>query len=174
MVSVLDTLQQSLAAVFDQTQLTIANHRKNCVSLYKIHLQASSVTHKGKTGSTVKLVGERHFGDIFIDMINRVLVVKKGPPIADRTVKFIGEYVKFINEKGAPASDAPVNLRPIIPSQHRNTKPSSIRTQAMTSLTKLTIPLPLALSHVFLLGSFKDSLPRIRPCVSALSTLYLK
>jgi condensin complex subunit 3 len=101
--AILDDLQHSLATIFNQTQLTIANHRKNCVSLYKIHLQAGEITRKVKDGAAVKLVGERLFGDAFIDMVTRILVVKKGPATADRTVKFIGEYVKFVNEKGTPS-----------------------------------------------------------------------
>jgi condensin complex subunit 3 len=33
-------------------------------------------------------------------MVNRVLVVKKGPANADRIVKYVGSYVQFMNEKG--------------------------------------------------------------------------
>jgi condensin complex subunit 3 len=98
--NVLEKLQESLSAVFDQAQLSIANHRKNCVALYKLHQQAGTVTQMSKNGTTVKLVGEKTFGDVFIDLVNRVLVVKKGPATADRIVKFVGSYVKFMNEKG--------------------------------------------------------------------------
>lgn len=35
-----------------------------------------------------------------MDMVNRVLIVKKGPAVVDRIVKFTGAYVKFMNEKG--------------------------------------------------------------------------
>jgi condensin complex subunit 3 len=97
----LDTLQENLASVFEQTQLTIANHRKNCVALFKIHHEASTVTQVVNRGAAVKLIGERSFGDAFVDMVNRILVVKKGATSVDRTVRFIGEYVKFMNEKGA-------------------------------------------------------------------------
>jgi condensin complex subunit 3 len=96
---ILDTLQDAQAAIFDQAQISIANHRKNCVTLYKLHLQAGAVTHPIKNGTAVKLIGERSFGDVFIHMVDRVLVVKKGPAAADRIVRFIGSYVRFINEK---------------------------------------------------------------------------
>ena len=79
----------------------MASHRKNCVALYKLHIQAESITEIVKNGKAAKLVGERAFGDAFIDMITRVLVMKKGPATADRVVKFVGTYVKFMNEKGA-------------------------------------------------------------------------
>jgi condensin complex subunit 3 len=99
----LDNLQDSISVIFDQGQASAANHRKNCVALHKIHAQACAITQS--IGKSLKLVGERVFGDVFIDMINRVVVVKKGSPAADRTVKFIGFYVRFINEKGAYRSD---------------------------------------------------------------------
>ncbi|TFK34512.1 nuclear condensing complex subunit [Crucibulum laeve] len=95
----LENIQEIIGAIFDQTQASLANHKKNCVALYKLHLQASEITHPAKNGIAVKLVGERKFGDVFIDMVNRVLVVKKGPVTADRIVKFVGGYVKFLNEK---------------------------------------------------------------------------
>jgi condensin complex subunit 3 len=99
--SVLDRLQELLAAIFDQAQLSLANHRKNCVALYKLHHQAGTITQLVKNDTVLKLVGERKFGDVFIGLVNRVLVVKKGPATADRIVRFVGSYVKFMNEKGA-------------------------------------------------------------------------
>lgn len=98
---VLETLYESVAAIFEQTQLSLANHKKNSVALYKLHLKAVEVTQVGKNGKGVKLVGEKAFQDVMIDMIGRVLVVKKGPVTADRTVKYVGAFVKFMNEKGA-------------------------------------------------------------------------
>ncbi|KAG6889138.1 hypothetical protein C0995_003498 [Termitomyces sp. Mi166 len=96
-----DNLTELVAAIFDQAQLSLANHRKNCVALYKLHHQAAAVTQTGNNRAVVRRVGERKFIDLFIGMVNRVLVVKKGPATADRVVRFIGSYVKFINEKAA-------------------------------------------------------------------------
>jgi len=98
--NVIAKLQESIAAIFDQAQITLANHRKNCVALYKLHQQTATVTQPSKKENMIRLVGERAFGDAFIDMVNRVLVVKKGPVTADRVVRFVGSYVKFMNEKG--------------------------------------------------------------------------
>ena len=97
----LHDLPDKVATTFDQAQTSVASHRKNCVALYKLHVQAAGVTELVKSGKATKLVGERAFGDAFIDMITRVLVIKKGPAAADRVVRFIGTYVKFMNEKGA-------------------------------------------------------------------------
>ncbi|KAF8155928.1 nuclear condensing complex subunit [Crassisporium funariophilum] len=101
---VLDTLAESIAAIFEQAQLSLANHKKNCVALYKLHTKAAGVVQPTKRkggGAGIGLVGEETFQDAFVDMVNRVLVVKKGPPGADRIVKYVGAYVKFMNEKGA-------------------------------------------------------------------------
>ncbi|KAF7365576.1 hypothetical protein MVEN_00431000 [Mycena venus] len=76
-------LHAPVAAIFDQAQVSIANHHKNCVALYKFHLKA-------KDGA---------FIDTFLDMLSRVVVVKKGPPTVDRILKFTAQYVRFVNEK---------------------------------------------------------------------------
>ncbi|KAF4618523.1 hypothetical protein D9613_009994 [Agrocybe pediades] len=94
----LEDLRESVSAIFEQAQLSVANHKKNCVALYKIHTTAAAVTQPGKNG--LKLVGEKAFQDVFLDMVSRVLVVKKGPVTADRIVKYVGAFVKFMNEKG--------------------------------------------------------------------------
>lgn len=36
-----------------------------------------------------------------LQMLTRVLIVKKGAPQADRVIKFVGGYIKFVNEKAA-------------------------------------------------------------------------
>lgn len=99
----LENLQATTSTVFNQAQLSIANHRKNCVALYKVHLQAGYITKSSKNTPTISLVGEHAFGDAFIDMITRVLPIKntntKSSP-ADRIVKFVGSYIKFLNDKG--------------------------------------------------------------------------
>lgn len=97
----LDDVQELVAAIFEQAQASLANHKKNCVALFKIHLKAAAVTQPAKSGNGIKLVGEKVFQDIFMDMVSRVLVVKKGPVTADRIVKYVGAFVKFMNEKGA-------------------------------------------------------------------------
>ncbi|OCH86273.1 hypothetical protein OBBRIDRAFT_248641 [Obba rivulosa] len=104
---ILDTLSDAVPALFDQAQSSLANHRKNCVALHKLHTQAAAITRYAKNGTREKLVGEKTFGDIFIDMLSRVLVVKKGTQAADRVVRFVGEYIKFSLDKVATTSDLP-------------------------------------------------------------------
>ncbi|RXW17080.1 hypothetical protein EST38_g8776 [Candolleomyces aberdarensis] len=98
----LDTVHEAIATIFDQVQTSLANHKKNCVALYKLHLRAAEVAQptKKKNGTTTtKFVGERAFADAFLHLLNRVLDMKKGPAAADRIVKFVGSYVQYLNEK---------------------------------------------------------------------------
>ncbi|KAJ3509746.1 hypothetical protein NLJ89_g5062 [Agrocybe chaxingu] len=95
---VVEELRESIGAIFEQAQLSVANHKKNCVALSKIHTKVAAITRSTKDGGT-QLMGERAFQEVFIDMVNRVLVVRKGVANADRVVKYVGSFVKFINEK---------------------------------------------------------------------------
>lgn len=96
----LELLQSGIPAIFDQVQVSTANHRKNAVALYKLQVNAATVTKAVKGGSAVKLTGEKAFGDAFIDALSRILVVKKGAVVADRVAKFVATFVKFMTEKG--------------------------------------------------------------------------
>lgn len=96
-----DLLHRTVSGIFEQAQLSLTNHRKNCITLHKLHLRAAAISQAVECGSDpLRLTGERWFGDAFLDMVNRVLIVKKGPAVVDRIVKFTGAYVKFMNEKG--------------------------------------------------------------------------
>src|SRR5260221_6344756 len=99
---VLQNLHEGIGAVFEQVQLSLANHKKNCVALYKIHTRAAEVVHQLGGRKGVQLVGEESFQDVFVDMASRVLEVKKGNGAGgvERVVKFIGTFVRFMNEKG--------------------------------------------------------------------------
>ena len=107
-VSVLDTLPPAVAKVFDQAQSSTANHQKNFVVLYKLHVEAA--TFKESIESGVRLTGERVFGDRFIEMINHVLTIKKGITVADRIVKLVGGYIKFIHAKSGSSVVSSVTL----------------------------------------------------------------
>ena len=103
--SIIDIIPAALPKIFDQAQNTTANHQKNKVALHKLHKDAAAHVQSVQNGKSVKLIGERAFEDVFIDMVNHVLHVKKGAPLADRIVKFVGGYVRFMNEKGEDPCD---------------------------------------------------------------------
>ncbi|KAG6819105.1 hypothetical protein H0H93_015408 [Arthromyces matolae] len=94
-----------VSRILEQVQATTANHQKNVVALYKIHEEAAEYKELKRDGMTFKLIGEKLFEEVMIDMIMRVLPVKKGVPQADRIVKFYGEYIKSINMKAADEPD---------------------------------------------------------------------
>lgn len=99
--SVLDNLSTAIPKIFDQVQNSTSNHQKNQIALYKLQTQAADETQTVPSGK--KLAGERAFENVIIDMINRILVVKKAGNAdpATRCLKFIGNYIKFIHTKGA-------------------------------------------------------------------------
>ncbi|KAH9029983.1 nuclear condensing complex subunit [Lactarius pseudohatsudake] len=96
---ILETITSAIPKAFEQAQNSSANHQKNFVALHKLHFEAAAKTETVRGGDGVKLVGERAFEDCFVDMVNRVLVVKKGTGVADRAVKFVAGYIKFLNAK---------------------------------------------------------------------------
>lgn len=97
--SLRETVETTLPKIFDQAQSSIANHQKNCVALYKLHLTASELRQSSSSGNGEKLVGERFFEETICDMMSRVLLVKKGQQVADRIAKFLGAYIKVLVEK---------------------------------------------------------------------------
>ncbi|KAI0266182.1 nuclear condensing complex subunit [Gloeopeniophorella convolvens] len=96
---ILETVASAIPKAFEQAQNTTANHQKNFIALHKIHVEAAAKTEEVRGGQGTKLVGERAFEDCFVDMINRVLTIKKGTSVADRSVKFVGGYIKYLNAK---------------------------------------------------------------------------
>ena len=102
----LDSLNTAIPVVFDQAQSSTVSHKKNCITLYKLHQNAASVTRtRNRDNDTSekepKHVGEKMFNNIFMDMMDRVLAIKEGSITADRVIRFVGSYVKFLTQKGA-------------------------------------------------------------------------
>ncbi|KAF9447221.1 hypothetical protein P691DRAFT_707172 [Macrolepiota fuliginosa MF-IS2] len=97
----LEYLSATVPKIFDQVQVSIANHQKNCVALHKIHSDAANFFEQVNNGRGIRLTGERMFGDMIQCMLAPVLPLKKGITTADRVIRFIGAYTKFINEKAA-------------------------------------------------------------------------
>ncbi|TFY65773.1 hypothetical protein EVG20_g5314 [Dentipellis fragilis] len=95
----MEVMAAAIPKAFDQAQSSMATHQKNFIALHKVHAEVATITEEVHGG--MKLVGERAFEDGFIEMINRVLVIKKGTTVADRIVKFVGGYIKFLNAKVA-------------------------------------------------------------------------
>jgi condensin complex subunit 3 len=92
----------SIRQIFEQAGNTAANHNKNYVVLFKIHQEFAGYMEYIKKGKRelVKLTGEKQFQDTFKHMLVKVLPLKKGETTGDRIVKFVGGYIRYINEQG--------------------------------------------------------------------------
>ncbi|PWZ02560.1 ARM repeat-containing protein [Testicularia cyperi] len=90
-------LHASIPPHFQQAQHSLANHRKNIVSLHRIHLKAATVTEKTPKGT--RLVGEKAFNEVFFGCLDRVLPIKKGVANADRICKFVAAYATYAQEQ---------------------------------------------------------------------------
>ncbi|KZT12609.1 uncharacterized protein LAESUDRAFT_689301 [Laetiporus sulphureus 93-53] len=93
----IDSFRHSISSIFHQAQFSMANHHKNCISLYKLHMRTVGLCNAA-TSKTARMYKEA-FDDVFIDMISRVLPVKSGSPTAERVIKFIRSYVRLLLEK---------------------------------------------------------------------------
>ena len=96
--SVSEAVHDTVPAIFQQAQHSVASHKKNVVQLHKIQLQAAAYTEPTPKGP--RLVGERTFNNQFLDVLKNILPSKKGITVADRIVKFVGAFIRFILEKG--------------------------------------------------------------------------
>jgi condensin complex subunit 3 len=90
-------LTSTIPAIFEQVQISLANHRKNVVALHRLHVESAAVYEETERG--LRLTGEKAFNDAFQACLNRVLAIKKGVPNADRCVKFVAAYCTFAQEK---------------------------------------------------------------------------
>lgn len=96
----LEYLSATAPKIFEQVQVSVANHQKNCVALHKIQSDAARFCEDVDNGNSIKLTGEKMFEEMVQCMLFHVLPLKKGTTTADRVVRFIGAFIKFINEKG--------------------------------------------------------------------------
>lgn len=83
-------VRAQVAAHFQDAQLTLTNHRKNCVSLFRIHTACAAETEQTPRGT--RLVGEKMFNEALFSCVDRVLVRRKGDTHADRAMRFAGTY----------------------------------------------------------------------------------
>lgn len=98
--NVIGALSDSMPKIFEQAQVSGANHQKNYVSLNKLHHEAASYTQPTKDNMDIQLIGEKAFEDLFISMLLRVLPIKKGATVVDRIIRFVAGYIQYVNEKG--------------------------------------------------------------------------
>ncbi|KZV97200.1 hypothetical protein EXIGLDRAFT_833051 [Exidia glandulosa HHB12029] len=98
----------ALPAAFEQAQTSAATHQKNWAALHKLHAQAADIHDTTPKKRDAAYGGTLVFEQWFIDMVERVVSVKKGAGggVAERLIKFISGYVKFVNEKATEDGSA--------------------------------------------------------------------
>lgn len=98
--SSLETLTTRIPLIFSQIQSSSTSHKKNLSALRKIQEQCSIITEPHPSGKSIRLVGEKAFNSVFMDMVSRVLGIKKGVTVGDKVVQFVGKYVAYTTEQG--------------------------------------------------------------------------
>lgn len=102
-----ETFTSQIPEIFQQAQTSTANHNKNYVALSKLFSGCAGIYEEVQgRGGGIRLTGEKSFQLTFAKMVNNVLPVKKGVSNADRVVKFIGGFVKFITDRGKSICDS--------------------------------------------------------------------
>ena len=82
-----ELLKKSVADIFDDVQKSTVLHRKNALALRKIQERCS-------------MNGEQAFNKAILEMVPKILSVKKKEPCVDRTIKFLGAFIQYTSEKG--------------------------------------------------------------------------
>ena len=97
----MDNLEvDKIGTLFSASQDSIATHRKNINTLHAVFLRCASVTTPSDDGKSIRLTGEKAFGEAFRAAVVYPLGVKKGVEQADRVIKFVGGFVGFAVEFG--------------------------------------------------------------------------
>lgn len=91
------TVQAQLPPHFQDAQHSVASHRKNCVSLFRLHSQCAQFTESTPRGT--RLVGEKVFNECFFDCLHHILPLKKGFKGADRILRFVSTYAAYAIEQ---------------------------------------------------------------------------
>ena len=85
-------LKGPIASIFNDAQLSAANHRRNCIALHKIHCSPSLPPSQA-------LEWESQFYYQFFNCVAICLDVRKNEEVAQRLCKFINTYCLYSKER---------------------------------------------------------------------------
>ncbi|KAL2887217.1 Condensin complex subunit 3 [Ceratocystis lukuohia] len=91
-------LRPQICAIFRDAQRTTASHRKFVISLRKIHEACCYEPIEIKKGS-VHEFDEETFNTEFIRCVLRVLPVRKSESVGEKSIRFIGLFLRHASEK---------------------------------------------------------------------------
>lgn len=91
-------LRPKICAVFRDAQKTTASHRKLVVTLRKIQ-EACVYEPTSLNKSTSNDFDEEAFNSEFVRCVLRVMPIKKSESVGEKTVRFIGHFLRHANDK---------------------------------------------------------------------------
>ncbi|KAK4639692.1 chromosome condensation complex Condensin, subunit G [Podospora bellae-mahoneyi] len=97
-----NALRQQVAAVFRDAQRTTASHRKLAVTLRKMQeacCYEPTATKKSATTTNLGDFDEDDFNTEFVRCVLRVMPVKKSEGVGEKTVRFIGLFLRHAIDK---------------------------------------------------------------------------
>ncbi|KAK5636000.1 hypothetical protein RRF57_011712 [Xylaria bambusicola] len=113
-------LRHQVCAVFRDAQKTTATHRKLAVTLRKIHEACCyEPMRPNKNADAADDFDEADFNAEFTRCVFRIMPVKKSESVGDRTIRFIGLFLRHANDKDNDLlgeTDADASTMPETPS----------------------------------------------------------
>ncbi|KAK4165416.1 putative condensin complex subunit 3 [Cladorrhinum sp. PSN259] len=92
-------LRKQVAVVFRDAQRTTASHRKLAVTLRKIQEACCYEPTSAKKAATTEEFDEDDFNNEFMRCVLRVMPVKKSESVGEKTVRFIGLFLRHSIDK---------------------------------------------------------------------------
>lgn len=127
-------LRTKICAIFRDAQRNTATHRKCAVNLRKIHESCCYETPDQKTSSEAEF-DEETFNKEFIRSVLRIMPVKKSEPVGEKSIRFIGFYLRHSNDKD-------VELQGDV--QDENLVPETPSTRLVSQILNAVMPLMMA------------------------------
>ncbi|KAI1306684.1 nuclear condensing complex subunit [Xylaria venustula] len=118
-------LRKQVCAVFRDAQKTTATHRKLAVTLRKTHEACCyEPTRPGSKTAAADDFDEAAFNAEFTRCVVRIMPVKKSEAVGDRTIRFVGLFLRHANDKDNDLlgeTDADASTMPETPSSRLTT-----------------------------------------------------
>ena len=90
----------TLSDLFTAAQHSVSQHRKLINNTHALFLKCAKVTTTSEDGESIRLSGEKLFGESWRSMAVHALGIKKGVDQADKVVKFMAGFIGFAVEYG--------------------------------------------------------------------------
>ncbi|KAI1419964.1 nuclear condensing complex subunit [Xylaria sp. FL1777] len=135
-------LRKQVCTVFRDAQKTTATHRKLAVTLRKIHeacCYEPTRPLKNKQAEATDDFDEADFNAEFTRCVFRIMPVKKSEGVGDRTIRFVGLFLRHANDKDNDLlgeTDADASTMPETPSSRLTTEVMEAVLPLLTSKDK--------------------------------------